>query len=72
MAEVAKSASELEIVPRALRTRLGWDHRHDEEARRIMRDMGLKLPRDRELIRQLTVVRVAQGPLPWLPPYKGG
>jgi hypothetical protein len=54
------------IVPPGLRARLGWDDRHDAEARRVMVEFELKLPRDRELVRQLTFVRVRQGKLEWL------
>jgi hypothetical protein len=50
-----------EIVPAALRTYLRWDHRHDTMTVQIMREFNLSLPRDRELIRQLAFVRVAQG-----------
>jgi hypothetical protein len=50
-----------EVVPAALRTYLRWDHRHDAMAAQIMREFNLTLPRDRELIRQLAFVRVAQG-----------
>jgi hypothetical protein len=46
-----------EIVPAALRTHLRWDQRHDAMAARIIKEFDLKLPRDRELIRQLTLVR---------------
>jgi hypothetical protein len=49
-----------EIVPQALRYRLGWDWRHDHAAAQIMTEFGLVLPRDRELIRQLAFMRVAQ------------
>jgi hypothetical protein len=49
-----------EIVPRALRRRLGWDARHDRTAAQIMTEFELILPRDRELIRQLALMRVAQ------------
>jgi hypothetical protein len=51
-----------EIVPEALRHRLvSWDWRHDKMAARIMEEFTLRLPRDRELIRQLAFVRVQQG-----------
>ena len=50
-----------EIVPQALRQRLGWKAAHDRMAARIMAEFSLTLPRDRELIRQLSFVRVAQG-----------
>jgi hypothetical protein len=50
-----------EIVPAALRAFLRWDFRHDAMAQKIMQEFGLKLPRDRELIRQLAFVRVQQG-----------
>jgi hypothetical protein len=50
-----------EIVPAVLREYLRWDHRHDEMAGKVMADYGLKLPEHRELIRQLTFVRVHQG-----------
>jgi hypothetical protein len=49
-----------EIVPRALRQQLRWDARHDRAAAQIMTEFGLVLPRDRELIRQLAFMRVAQ------------
>jgi hypothetical protein len=52
-----------EIVPQALREYLKWDSRHDREAAKIMAEFKLVLPRDRELIRQLTFVRVVHGPL---------
>jgi len=55
-----------EIVPGALRQSLRWDTRHDHEAVKIMAEFKLALPRDRELIRQLTFVRVAQGKVDWL------
>jgi hypothetical protein len=48
-----------EIVPEELRTYLRWDHRHDEMAAKIMKEFDLKLPRDREFIRQLAFVGVA-------------
>jgi len=55
-----------EIVSEGLRSYLRWDHRHDAEAANIIKLFGLKLPRDRELIRQLTFVRVMQGPIDWI------
>jgi hypothetical protein len=55
-----------EIVPGALRTRLRWDRRHDAMATEVMCEFKLTLPCDRELIRQLTFVRVAQGKVDWL------
>jgi hypothetical protein len=58
------SAAALEIVPEALRHRLGWDWRHDKMAARIVEEFKLQLPRDRELIRQLAFVRVTQGVKP--------
>jgi hypothetical protein len=54
------------VVPAVLRRRLRWDGRHERAAAEIMREFNLTLPRDRELIRQLAVVRVVQGPLDWL------
>jgi len=50
-----------EIVPEGLRAYLRWTDRHDAMAAKIMREFDLTLPRDRELIRQLTLVRVQQG-----------
>jgi uncharacterized protein (DUF3820 family) len=50
-----------EIVPEALRYRLGWDYRHDAMARLVMDEFALTLPRDRELVRQLAFIRVQQG-----------
>ena len=55
-----------EIVPGALGIYLRWDHRHDAKAAEIMKEFNFTLPRDRELIRQLTFVRVAQGKVDWL------
>jgi len=56
-----------EIVPEALRYRLGWDHRHDAMARLVMDEFALTPPRDRELIRQLAFIRVQPRP----PPRRG-
>jgi hypothetical protein len=53
-----------EIVPGGLRKYLRWDHRHDAMVARIMGEFDLELPRDRELIRQLVFVYVAQGEKP--------
>jgi len=58
--------AETVVVPPILRWRLRWDGRHERAAAEIMQKFKLKLPRDRELIRQLAVVRVAQGHLDWL------
>jgi hypothetical protein len=52
-----------EIVPQGLRTYLGWDARHDRAADGIMREFGLVLSRDRELVRQLAFTRVRVGKL---------
>jgi uncharacterized protein (DUF3820 family) len=62
-----------EILPEALRYRLGWDERHDAVARLIMDEFALTLPRDRELIRQLVLIRVQQGAAHVMPfgKYKG-
>jgi hypothetical protein len=56
----AQFAPPLEIVPEPLRQRLGWDWRHDEMAEQIISEFKLRLPRDRELIRQLALVREQQ------------
>jgi hypothetical protein len=48
-----------ETVPHALQEK--WDARHDSSAAEIMTEFGLVLPRDRELVRQLAFMRVAQG-----------
>jgi hypothetical protein len=53
------------IVPLGLRDRLGWDHRHDRVARDVIREFGLRLPRDRELIRQLAMGRIYMGTKAW-------
>jgi hypothetical protein len=50
-----------EVVPDALRDALRWNARHDREAKRVMAEYKLKLPEDRETIRALAFVRVAQG-----------
>ena len=50
----------LEIVPAGLKRRLGWSGFHHYVATAIAAEFHLRRPRDRELIRQLTFVRVAQ------------
>jgi uncharacterized protein (DUF3820 family) len=60
-----------EIVPQALRYRFGWDERHDAAAAQIIAKFNLSLPRDRELIRQLAFVRVAQAQVMPFGKYKG-
>lgn len=60
-----------EIVPEALRCRFGWDERHDAAAAAIIAKYKLLLPRDRELIRALTFVRVAQSLMMPFGKYKG-
>jgi hypothetical protein len=57
------SDSDDTIVPEHLRARLRWGDEHDEAAHEILRAFGLQLPRDRELIRQLSYAWVAFGPL---------
>jgi hypothetical protein len=47
-----------EIVPTPLRSYLRWTSDHQIVAHKIMRDYGLKLPTDRELIRHLAYLRV--------------
>jgi hypothetical protein len=49
------------IVPEALHRRVSWDIRHHFMAEKLVDRFGLKLPRDRELIRQLAVVYVLEG-----------
>jgi hypothetical protein len=49
------------IVPERLHRRVGWDIRHHFMAEKLVDRFGLKLPRDRELIRQLAVVYVLEG-----------
>ena len=60
-----------EIVPEALRHRFGWDERHDAAATQIIAKFNLSLPRDRELIRQLAFLRVAQSQVMLFGKYKG-
>jgi hypothetical protein len=55
-----------EVVPGALRVRLRWDWQHDEAAAEVMQEYGLNLPKNRELIQQLVVTRVAWGKPEWL------
>jgi hypothetical protein len=55
-----------EVVAGALRPRLRWGWQHDAEAADVMQEYGLDLPKDRELIRQLAVTRVAWGKPEWL------
>jgi hypothetical protein len=50
-----------DIVPEALHARVGWDIRHHFMAEKLIDRFGLKLLRDRELIRQLAVVYVLEG-----------
>jgi hypothetical protein len=50
-----------DIVPEALHRRVGWDIRYHFMAEKLVDRFGLKLPRDRELIRQLAVVYVLEG-----------
>jgi hypothetical protein len=50
-----------DIIPEALHRRLGWDIRHHFMAEKIIDRYGLKLPRDRELVRQLAVFFVLSG-----------
>jgi hypothetical protein len=50
-----------DIVPEALHRSVGWDTRHHFMAEKLVDRFGLKLPRDRELIRQLAVVYVLEG-----------
>jgi hypothetical protein len=49
------------VVPAELRKYLRWEYRHDAMAVKVMREFGLVLPRDRELVRTLAFVRVQQG-----------
>jgi hypothetical protein len=50
------------IVPEALHKKVGWDMRHNFMAEKVVDRFGLKLPRDRELVRQLVVrLRVGRG-----------
>lgn len=44
-----------------LRRKLGWDGGHDLMAEQIKAEYGLQMPRDCELIRQLTLTRIQQG-----------
>jgi hypothetical protein len=50
-----------EIVPKPLCGYLRWTSDHQVVAHKIMRDYGLKLPKDRELIRHLAYLRVQHG-----------
>jgi hypothetical protein len=50
-----------DIVPQHLHRKVGWDLRHHFMAEKIMAKFNLKLPRDRELVRQLAVVYVLGG-----------
>jgi hypothetical protein len=57
-----------DIVSMALYRRVGWDMRHHFMAEKVIDRFELKLPRDRELVRQLAVVYVLGGlktPLGW-------
>jgi len=59
------------IEHEALRRRFGWDERHDAAATQIIAKFSLSLPRDRELIRQLAFLRVAQSQVMLFGKYKG-
>jgi len=50
-----------DIVQAALHRKVGWDMRHHFMAEKVVDRFGLKLPRDRELVRQLVVVYVLGG-----------
>jgi hypothetical protein len=50
-----------DIVPEALHRKVGWDMRHHFMAEKIIDRFGLVLPRDRELVRQLSVLFVLDG-----------
>jgi hypothetical protein len=50
-----------DIVPEALHRKVGWDMRRHFMAEKVVDRFGLKLPRDRELVRQLVVVYVLVG-----------
>jgi hypothetical protein len=41
-----------DVVPERLHRRVGWDMRHHFMAEKIVDRFELKLPRDRELVRQ--------------------
>src|SRR5436190_17772020 len=60
-----------EVVPEALRERLGWDDQHDAAAARIIAEFNLTLPHSRELVRQLAHLRVAQSQVMLFGKYKG-
>ena len=66
-----KFPTEIQIIPEALRARFGWDELHDAAARQIIVKFKLSLPRDRELIRELAFVRVAQSQVMRFGKYKG-
>src|SRR5215831_10038151 len=70
-AKIFSDERQNEIVPEALRFRFGWDEQHDAAAARIIAEFKLSLPRDRELIRQLALLRVAQGEIVPFGKYKG-
>ena len=52
-------------MPGVLRAHLRWDWRHDAAAAEVMQEYGLSPPKDRELVRQLAVTRVAWGKPEW-------
>src|SRR5262245_27071608 len=62
-----------ESVPTALRPRTACDERHDALAKLILAEFKLTLPRDRELVRQLTLIRIQQDAAHVIPfgKYKG-
>jgi hypothetical protein len=50
-----------DIVPEHLHRYVGWNKRHHYVAEQILDWFRLQFPRDRELIRQLAVIHVAEG-----------
>lgn len=52
------------IANPVMRRKLGWSDIHDYTADLIIKQYALQIPRDRELVRQLALLRVAQGKQP--------
>ena len=61
---------DLVFVAPEMRRKIGWDGRHERMARQIMEEFSLKMPRDRELIRQLALIRIQQGQAAPVPDFR--
>jgi hypothetical protein len=63
--------SETEFVSQRLAHEIGWTHHHDLLALRLAFEFRLRMPRDRELLRQVTMLRFGQPPSKAIPAEDG-